>query len=175
MKFFTLIIPIIFLASFLFAVVKKVRVYDSFTEGGQGRASARHVRLSLYRRRHDADKAVRGERIGSEAREIDRAALSRSGHSPRDRGTRPHQAAVRQRFHRRTFRHPHPLRTGQLCRALRLRRLRVLGNRLLHRRRLFFAGKTEKIYGRADYFPPFLLRVRRPLLFPLQNSMNFRF
>ncbi len=33
MKFFTLIIPIIFLASFLFAVVKKVRVYDSFTEG----------------------------------------------------------------------------------------------------------------------------------------------
>ena len=36
MKFFTLIIPIIFLASFLFAVVKKVRVYDSFTEGVKG-------------------------------------------------------------------------------------------------------------------------------------------
>ena len=33
MKFFTLIIPLIFLLSFLFAVFKKVRVYDSFTEG----------------------------------------------------------------------------------------------------------------------------------------------
>lgn len=36
MKFFTLIIPLIFLLSFLFAVFKKVRVYDSFTEGVKG-------------------------------------------------------------------------------------------------------------------------------------------
>lgn len=36
MKFFTLIIPLIFLASFLFAVIRKVRVYDSFTEGVKG-------------------------------------------------------------------------------------------------------------------------------------------
>lgn len=36
MKFFTLIIPLIFLASFVVAVVKRVRVYDSFTEGVKG-------------------------------------------------------------------------------------------------------------------------------------------
>lgn len=36
MKFFSLIIPLIFLATFLFAVFKKVRVYDSFTEGVKG-------------------------------------------------------------------------------------------------------------------------------------------
>ena len=36
MKFFTLIIPLIFLLSFLFAIFKKVRVYDSFTEGVKG-------------------------------------------------------------------------------------------------------------------------------------------
>ena len=36
MKFFTLIIPLIFVLSFLFAVIKKVRIYDSFTEGVKG-------------------------------------------------------------------------------------------------------------------------------------------
>ncbi len=36
MKFFTLIIPAIFLFSFLFAAVRKVRVYDSFAEGVKG-------------------------------------------------------------------------------------------------------------------------------------------
>ncbi len=34
--FFALLVPLIFLASFLFAVYKKVRVYDSFTEGIKG-------------------------------------------------------------------------------------------------------------------------------------------
>ncbi len=34
--FFALIVPIIFIASFLFAAVKKVKVYDSFTEGVKG-------------------------------------------------------------------------------------------------------------------------------------------
>ena len=33
---FPLIIPVIFLATFLFAAIKKVRVYDSFTEGIKG-------------------------------------------------------------------------------------------------------------------------------------------
>lgn len=33
MKLFTLVIPLIFLVSFLFAVVRKVHVYDSFTRG----------------------------------------------------------------------------------------------------------------------------------------------
>ena len=33
---FSLIIPLIFILSFLYAVVKKVRVYDSFTEGIKG-------------------------------------------------------------------------------------------------------------------------------------------
>lgn len=36
MKFFNLLIPLIFLLSFLFAVLRKVRVYDSFTEGVKG-------------------------------------------------------------------------------------------------------------------------------------------
>lgn len=35
-KFFALLIPLIFLASFVFALVKKVRVFDSFTEGVKG-------------------------------------------------------------------------------------------------------------------------------------------
>ena len=34
--FFALIVPVIFIASFLFAAVKKVKVYDSFTEGVKG-------------------------------------------------------------------------------------------------------------------------------------------
>ena len=33
MKVFALIIPLLFLATFLFAAARKVRVYDSFTEG----------------------------------------------------------------------------------------------------------------------------------------------
>ncbi len=35
-RFFPLIIPVIFLLSFLFAWTKKIRVYDSFTEGIKG-------------------------------------------------------------------------------------------------------------------------------------------
>lgn len=33
MKFFSLVIPLLFLSLFLFAVVKKIRLYDCFTEG----------------------------------------------------------------------------------------------------------------------------------------------
>jgi spore maturation protein B len=33
MKFFTLLIPLIFILSFLYAGLKKVRIYDSFTNG----------------------------------------------------------------------------------------------------------------------------------------------
>lgn len=33
MKYLSLIIPILFLASFLFAAARKVKIYDSFTEG----------------------------------------------------------------------------------------------------------------------------------------------
>jgi spore maturation protein B len=36
MKIFALIIPLIFIASFLFAFLKKVRVYESFSEGVKG-------------------------------------------------------------------------------------------------------------------------------------------
>lgn len=36
MKYFALIVPLIFLLSFVFAFFKKVRVYDSFTEGVKG-------------------------------------------------------------------------------------------------------------------------------------------
>ncbi len=36
MRYFVLIVPLVFLLSFLFAFVKKVRVYDSFTEGVKG-------------------------------------------------------------------------------------------------------------------------------------------
>ncbi|MBE5744898.1 MAG: hypothetical protein E7355_02040 [Clostridiales bacterium] len=36
MKVLSLIIPLIFLSSFLFALVRKVKVYDSFTEGVKG-------------------------------------------------------------------------------------------------------------------------------------------
>lgn len=36
MKVLALIIPLLFLFSFLFALVKKVKVYDSFTEGVKG-------------------------------------------------------------------------------------------------------------------------------------------
>lgn len=35
-RIFALIIPAIFLASFIFALCKKVKVYDSFTEGAKG-------------------------------------------------------------------------------------------------------------------------------------------
>ena len=35
-KFFALLIPLIFLLSFGFALIKKVRVYDSFTDGVKG-------------------------------------------------------------------------------------------------------------------------------------------
>lgn len=35
-KFFALLVPLIFFASFLFALFKKVRVYDSFTDGIKG-------------------------------------------------------------------------------------------------------------------------------------------
>ena len=35
-RVFALIIPLIFLASFIFALCKKVKVYDSFTEGAKG-------------------------------------------------------------------------------------------------------------------------------------------
>lgn len=34
--FFALIVPLIFLSTFVFALVKKVRVYDTFTEGVKG-------------------------------------------------------------------------------------------------------------------------------------------
>ena len=34
--FFALIIPVIFVCSFLYAIRKKVRVYDAFTEGAKG-------------------------------------------------------------------------------------------------------------------------------------------
>lgn len=36
MRYFALIVPLLFLFSFLFAFCKKVRVYDSFTEGVKG-------------------------------------------------------------------------------------------------------------------------------------------
>ena len=36
LKFFASLIPVIFLLSILFALVRKVRVYDSFTEGAKG-------------------------------------------------------------------------------------------------------------------------------------------
>ena len=36
MKFFALIIPLVFIFVFLFAAVKKVKVYDAFTEGVKG-------------------------------------------------------------------------------------------------------------------------------------------
>lgn len=36
MKVFALIVPLLFLFSFLYAAVKKVKVYDSFTEGIKG-------------------------------------------------------------------------------------------------------------------------------------------
>ncbi len=36
MTYFALIVPLVFLLSFLFAFFKKVRVYDSFTEGVKG-------------------------------------------------------------------------------------------------------------------------------------------
>ena len=35
-KFFALLVPLIFLLSFGFALIKKVRVYDSFTDGVKG-------------------------------------------------------------------------------------------------------------------------------------------
>ena len=35
-KIFTLIIPLIFIVSFVFAIFKKVRVFDSFTTGAKG-------------------------------------------------------------------------------------------------------------------------------------------
>ena len=35
-KIFAYIVPVIFLLSFVFALFKKVRVYDSFTEGVKG-------------------------------------------------------------------------------------------------------------------------------------------
>ena len=35
-KFFALLIPLIFLLSFIFALIRKVRVYDSFAEGVKG-------------------------------------------------------------------------------------------------------------------------------------------
>ena len=36
MKYLSLIVPVLFFASFLFALVRKVKVYDSFTEGVKG-------------------------------------------------------------------------------------------------------------------------------------------
>ena len=36
MKYLSLIIPLIFFASFIFAICRKVKIYDSFTEGVKG-------------------------------------------------------------------------------------------------------------------------------------------
>ena len=33
MKYFALVIPVLFLATFVFALIKKVKLYDSFTAG----------------------------------------------------------------------------------------------------------------------------------------------
>lgn len=43
-RIFALTIPLIFLASFLFALFRKVKIYDSFTEGVKGAITIHNFR-----------------------------------------------------------------------------------------------------------------------------------
>lgn len=175
MKFFTLIIPIIFLASFLFAVVKKVRVYDSFTEGVKGALplvmsvfpyiAAVMMLTKLFEVSGLEAKLVklieplfRGLGIPQEIAEL---VLIKplSGN-----GSTAVLSDILTRYG------PDSYAARCACVAY------GSSETVFYIGAVYFSQvKQKKIYGRADYFPPFLLRVRRPLLFPLQNSMNFRF
>lgn len=172
MKFFTLIIPVIFLFSFLFAAVRKVRVYDSFAEGVKGAIplvmsvfpyiATVMMLTQLFSVSGLEDKltallAPLFERLGI-PKEISSLVLVKplSGN-----GSTAVLSDILARYG------PDSYVSRCACVAYgSSETVFYIGSRL------FLPHKAEKIYGRPRHLSPLLFRFRRPLLRPLQSPVR---
>ena len=162
--FFALLIPVIFLLSFAFALFKKVRVFDSFTEGVKG-VIPLIVSIFPYIRRYDAFQTVGSERVGTTTCQVAFPRFFMHGHTRRDRAARADQAPFRQRRACRVIGNFGTLRRGQLRGALRVRGIRLVRNYFLYRCSLFCGDQKKKTDFRARDLRHLLSRLCRFVLF----------
>ena len=162
-KIFAYIVPVIFFCSFTFALVKRVRVYDSFTEGIKG---AIPLVVSVFPYLAAVTMLTKLLEISGLSAQIAEwlAPLFRFTGIPQEIATLLLVRPFGKWFDSGAERNFRNVRRRQLRCPLRLRGVRFFGNDFLRGRSVLFGYQAQEIYRRFDNFACVVYRFRDFLL-----------